>query len=437
MAAAGAAVGLFALAVVVGLVLRHTGHPVRAPAAPLFARWLPHLGPGTPAAVAVAALVIARGPALAARLSWGRLAVVAYLAALSWIAALALVDGWQRGVADRLTDRHEYLTEVPGVHDIPAMLGTFTDRILDFQPDSWTTHVSGHPPGALLVFVGLDRAGLGGGGWAGLCCLLVGASVAVSVPITLRLLAGDHVGRSAVPFLVLFPGAVWIGSSADGLFAGVAAAGLALLAYAVRRGGTAGAVVAVAAGLVLGFTCFLSYGLVLIAPIAAAVVVAGRRVAAAPWAAVGATAVFAVFAAAGFSWLDGYHLVVERYYQGIAADRPYAYWVWGNLACLVASAGPAAAPILRRVVAAATRQVRRRGGDPSGRWLLLPLSAGVAILLADVSGLSKAEVERIWLPFAIWLPAGAALLPPPAHRAWLAVQAVAALVVNHLLLTPW
>jgi hypothetical protein len=32
-------------------------------------------------------------------------------------------------------------------------------------------------------------------------------------------------------------------------------------------------------------------------------------------------------------------------------------------------------------------------------WLLVG-AALTAVLLADVSGLSKAEVERIWLPFA-------------------------------------
>jgi hypothetical protein len=69
--------------------------------------------------------------------------------------------------------------------------------------------------------------------------------------------------------------------------------------------------------------------------------------------------------------------------------------------------------------------------------LLLPLSAVAAMLIADASGLSKAEVERIWLPFAVWMVAGAALLPRPARRTWLAVQAVTALLVNHLLLTPW
>jgi hypothetical protein len=66
---------------------------------------------------------------------------------------------------------------------------------------------------------------------------------------------------------------------------------------------------------------------------------------------------------------------------------------------------------------------------------VLPLAAFAAVLAADLSGLSKAEVERIWLPFAVWLPAGAALLPHP--RRWLAVQAATALLINHLLLTGW
>jgi hypothetical protein len=56
---------------------------------------------------------------------------------------------------------------------------------------------------------------------------------------------------------------------------------------------------------------------------------------------------------------------------------------------------------------------------------------------ADLSGLSKAEVERIWLPFAVWLIAGAALLPARDRRGWLAAQAAAALLVNHLLFTTW
>jgi hypothetical protein len=122
---------------------------------------------------------------------------------------------------------------------------------------------------------------------------------------------------------------VWVGASADGLFTGVAAAGVAVLAVAARRPAPAAVVTAFAAGGLLGAACFLSYGLVLLAPVAA------------------------------------------------------------------------------------------------------------AVLCADLSGLSKAEVERIWLPFAVWLVAGTALLPAANRRWWLAGQAATALAVNHLLLTGW
>ncbi|WP_051799342.1 hypothetical protein [Catenuloplanes japonicus] len=435
--AGGLAIGLVVVAAVVGGLLWLAGSPVYAPAAPLFAHWLPHAGPGTPPAVAIAVLVCVHGPRVAATLSWRWLPVVAYPTAVAWTLALALVDGWDRGVAGRLTTTHEYLHEVPGVTDVPAMLAGFTGRILDFQPDSWTTHVSGHPPGALLVFVALDRLGLGGGGWAGMLCVLTGALIAVAVPWTVRSLGTDDAARAAVPFVVLFPGAVWVGVSADGLFAGVTATGIALLASgAVRRR----PVRLFTAGVLLGFGCFLSYGLVLMAPIALAVLVLARtRVLIAVWAPVGAAVVVAAFAAAGFWWPTGYHLVIERYYQGIATDRRYAYWVWANLAALTVSAGPAAAAIVRRAASRAVRAVRprimpRRG--PHATWVLVA-AAVLAILAADASGYSKAEVERIWLPFAIWLLAGAGMLPLRHHRAWLGVQAAVALIVNHLLLTHW
>jgi hypothetical protein len=402
---------------------------VRAGAAPLFAHWLPHLGPGTPVALVVAGLVVLHGPALADRLPWRRALLTGYLTAVAWILALALVDGWQRGLAGRLTTSHEYLHEVGGVTDVAALLRTFAGRILDFQPDAWTTHVAGHPPGALLIFVGLDRAGLSGGGWAAVVCVLTGALVAVAVPETLRLLGDEKAARAALPFLVLFPGAVWIGASADGLFAGLTATGVALLARGLTRPAPAAAVTG---GALLASGAYLSYGLVLLAPVMAAVVVAARPVRwrRLGWVLLGAVAVAGVFTAGGFWWLDGYHLVVERYYQGIASDRPYAYWVWANVAALAACAGPAAAVVLRRAAVRARRPGRTA-------VVLLPLAAATAIVAADLSGLSKAEVERIWLPFAVWLPAGAGLLPTGSRRTWLAVQAATALLINHLLLTVW
>ncbi|MEU8008039.1 hypothetical protein AB0B66_43365 [Catellatospora sp. NPDC049111] len=425
---------LVAASIAVGAALNLSGAPVQAQTAPLFALWHPHLGVGTPAALAVAAAAVLHGPRLAAILPWRRLLAAGYATSVLWTLSLAMIDGWRLGLAGRLTAQAEYLTEVPAVTDIPAMLAGFTGRILDFQPDSWTTHVSGHPPGALLVFVWLDRIGLGGGGPAALACVLIGALATVAVPVTLRALGREDAARVAVPFAALLPGAVWIGASADGLFAGLTSTALALLALALTSRRRAPAVCfALAAGALLAFACYLSYGLVLLAPLVAAVLSAAwRRGAAGPVLATALAAGLAVvvaFTAAGFWWLDGYHLVVQRYYQGIAAERAYGYWAWANLAAFLLSAGPVAAVIGRRAVVALRHD--------RAAHVLLPLAALVAVAAADLSGLSKAEVERIWLPFAVWLPAGAALLPAGSRRGWLAAGAVTALTVNHLLLTIW
>jgi hypothetical protein len=236
--------------------------------------------------------------------------------------------------------------------------------------------------------------------------------------------------------------------SADGLFAGVLAWAVALLAIGVtgRRAGLA----ALAGGLLFGVTVYLSYGLVLGGLLAGAVLAGpigrGRRGAgdgsrgdglvpvgacastAGHWRALalaggGAAAVFAAFTLAGFSWFDGYEKVRVIYAASIAAARPYPYFVWANLAALVVAIGPAGVAGLRRI---ATR--------PAGPYLVVT-AAVVAMLVADLSGMSKAEVERIWLPFAVWTSLSCAELPRP--RRWLAAQAVLALLVNHLLLTTW
>ncbi len=434
---AGGALVLVGLAVAVGVYYNRPGSGVViwAFAPPLYGGWLPHIGPGSVLAVLTAVAVVGYGPALAARLRWRPLLALGYLTALCWTFGLAMVDGWDRGFAGRLTNRFEYLHEVPGIVDIPAMLGGFADRILAGSPDSWTTHVAGHPPGATLVFVWLDRLGLSGGVWAAAVCVLSGCLVAVAVPVTLAALGRAEAARASLPFVVLFPGAVWVGVSADGLFAGVTAVGLALLACACRgfAGGRRSATpVAVAAGVVLGFGIFLSYGLLLLGLVALAVVAAGRSLRTLLLAVLGAGVVVGVFALAGFWWLDGYHLVVERYYQGIGAKRPYSYWVWANLACLVLAVGLATVAGVRRAAVAAVSRPARRDAV-----VLLVVAALLAVAFADLSGLSKAEVERIWLPFAVWLLPATALLPAGSRRWWLAAQAALALAVNHLVLTIW
>ncbi|MCG8919344.1 hypothetical protein L6E12_26570 [Actinokineospora sp. PR83] len=395
---------------------------------PVLAQWLPHVGIGTPLALVVAVAAVTWGPALATRLGWRAALGAGYLLAVAWTFSLALVDGWTRGIANQLTSQDEYLAAVPGITDIPTMLDTFARRILDFQPDSWITHVAGHPPGITLLFVWLDRIGLGGGAWAAVLCVLVGALVAVAVPATLAALGSEEQARAALPFVALFPGAVWMGVSADALFAGVTATGVALLAHGATRSRRWACL---AGGVLLGYGVFLSYGLMLMGVVALAAVLAARSWKALAWAVPGALAVALVFLLAGFWWVDGYHLVVERYYQGIANDRPYWYWVWADLASLVFVLGPATAAGLRR---AAVSGFLTRWPPPA---VAMARAGVVAVLAATLSGLSKSEVERIWLPFAVWVVAACALLPARTHRWWLGAQAALALAVNHILLTNW
>jgi hypothetical protein len=291
--------------------------------------------------------------------------------------------------------------------------------------------VSGHPPAATLTFVWLDRIGLGGPTAAAILVVLVGGLAVVAVPVTVRVLGDERSARALLPFLVVFPGAAIAGVSADWLFAGVGSSGVALLAVGavrLRRERSPGAVsTCFAAGLVLGWCLFLSYGLAGYALVPLAVVVLGRSGWSLVPALLGVVAVVVAFALAGFWWLDGYHLVIQRYYQDVGRTRPDDYWVWANLAALVLSAGPAVVVGLRHGITAAHRRI-------------VPVLAGAALLAvvaADLSGLSKAETERIWLPFAVWLAVSTALLPARHRRWWLAGQVVVALVVRHLLWAQW
>lgn len=443
LSAALAAALLITAAALVGTSIQHRDHTLFVRWPPLFAQWEPHVGPGTPAALVVAVAVVAYGPLLAARLPWRALLWAAWGTATAWTFSLALVDGWQRGIAGRLTTMNEYLRVIDRFHDIPSTLRDFTHHIVSHSPAPWPAHIAGHPPGATLTFVLLDRAGLGGGGWAGVWCIVVGSAAPVAVLVTVRALAAEELARRAAPFLVLAPAAVWVGASADGYFAAVAAWAVAFLALAVT--GHRPRATGLAAGLLLGLTAYLSYGLTLFAVIAGAVLLLGsHRLRPLPYVLAGLAVVPLVFTLLGFNWWEAYHLLVTRYYEGIGGVRPYGYWVWANLACTALIVGPATVAGLRRAGTTAAhanpRTILRartttHPHTPEPRLALLALAALLALLAADLSGLSKAETERIWLPFAMWLLPACAFLPRP--RAWLTAQAALALLLNHLLLTGW
>ncbi|MEZ5095074.1 MAG: hypothetical protein R2731_02465 [Nocardioides sp.] len=149
-------------------------------------------------------------------------------------------------------------------------------------------------------------------------------------------------------------------------------------------------------------------------------------------AAAAALAVVLAFAAAGFAWWEALPVLHQRYWAGVARVRPASYWLWGNLAALAFSAGPLTGAGLAQAVAR-----RREPARDVAVGRALALAALATVLLADASLMSKAEVERIWLPFVPWLLVSCALLPQPWRRAGLVGQLVLALVVQHLLFTGW
>ena len=292
-------------------------------------------------------------------------------------------------------------------------------------------HVAGHPPGALTFFVALDRVGLGSGLAAGLVVTLIAASTSVAVLLTMRVLGAEQHARLAAPFLVIGPAAIWQCVSADAMFAAWS-----------RRGGcarsrwppyAAASRWSVVAGLLLGW-CVMT----VLRPATAGV--AGRggarrspgrggrscRRRSPPWRSCSRTSPF------GYAWWEALPVLRERYWDGVAHNRPPEYWMWGNLAALVFSAGPAR-----------LRRRRPHAGPPSRPlptrvvWWLV--AAGTAmVVVADLSQMSRAEVERIWLPFVPWLLIGCALLPErwrrcgPRRSRW-----SWPCVVQHLLATGW
>jgi hypothetical protein len=380
----------------------------------------PRVGPLLLVPIAVGFASVRAAPALAMRLSWKQLLAASMGGVVLWATALALVDG-TAGISAPLTSPHEYLTVVGQISSPGDFLAHFTERI-----GGYATHIRGHPPGMALIVWGLAAIDLGGPWPASLLVVLVGASMAPATLIAVRAAAGEMAARRAAPFIVVAPAAIWIAVSADALFAGIGAWAVALMVLAIHRRGARSDLTALAGGLLFGVALFLSYGLILLGLVPLAVATAARRARPLLIAAVGVGAVLLAFLALGFWWIDGLEATRHEYlFRSAAVSRPYGFFLFDDLAALGLAVGPAA-------FAAIARLRDRR---------LLTLVAGglAAVVLADLSGMSKGEVERIWLPFIPWLLAAGACLwrPPGSVRTWLGAQATCAILIEGLVRTPW
>jgi hypothetical protein len=375
-------------------------------------RWPPGVGLALP--IAVAGLVVALGPRAAEQLSPRLLPPAAGAAAVAWAVALAASDGWNR-LTSPLATRFEYEPFAATIHHPGTFLRTFVDRA-----STYPIHVKGHAPGATLVPWALDQIGLRGAGWFA-ALVILGWGVAIgAVLVATRTVAGDEAARRAAPILVLLPGAVWAATSADALFAAVLAVALAVVVQP-------GAGAAVVGGVVFAAALLLTYGAATLLVVVAVALLGQRRPTHLVWFGLTVVAVLVgVDQLTGFWWLDGLRATRTAYWAGVASRRPAAYLVpLGNPTALAVAVGPAA-------VAALVHGLGRR--RERARALVLPMAAVAAVAGADLSLLSKGEVERIWLPFAVWIAAAGAV---GLRRPWLVAQAATGIAAQALIASTW
>jgi hypothetical protein len=388
---------------------------MRVNAPPFVGTWAARWTPALAVPVALALAVVAAGPRLAHAMRWGTLVWTSLATAAGWAAALAWTGGpgalWRP-----LASRYEYLAAVSSVHTPAAFLGRFVDDLSAFP-----THVRGHPPGTVLLFWALDRVGLGGPRWAALVVIAAGAAAVPAVLLAVRDLAGPAAARRLGPVLVLLPTAVWVATSTDALFLGVSAWAVALLVLATGASGRRATVLGGAGGALFAAALHLSYGSVLLVLLPVAVAVHRRRWRPLAVACLPVAVLTLTMGVLGFWWWDGLAATRQQYLAGVAARRPFSYFAVANLAALAVALGPAVVAGLARL--------------RDGRLWVLCAAALAAVALADLSGWSKGEVERIWLPFAPWVAVAAAGARP--GRGWLAATAGTGLALQVMLRTPW
>ncbi len=371
-------------------------------------------------AITVAIVAIAVLPKAAVQLSPSRAIAVTASLAVVFVVALAATDGWS-AIIKPVVDKTEYWAGT--AHALPA--GNYLRTFLTRQR-FYSVHVRGHPPGFSLMLLAMRRLGLGSA-WAaaGVSFLGVGSSVG-AVGFTVWRISGIEALRRALPFLALAPYAVWQGTSADAFYAGAAATGVALLVTAMttERPIVEG-VAALVGGVVIGATCFLTFGAPTLAPLVLALAWNTRKVRWAAPALVGVAAVVAAFSAFDYWWIDGLNNTRAFYAAGTAQFRPAFYFFFANVAVLAIAVGPAALAGLTRLA--------------HNRIAVIVFGALLCVALADASGLSKAETERIWLIYMPWISVAAATLATTVRRQrmWLGSQALTAVILQVVLVSKW
>ncbi|HLU27948.1 MAG TPA: hypothetical protein VKZ65_05885 [Glycomyces sp.] len=386
-------------------------------AMPLFGSWEWHFGAHLLVPAAAGTVVIAFLPALAARLRWRWAAVATALAAAGFGLALAYAHSHPHTWHDLNYHYGDPIHFVDDAGGVVPFLETYTDLQLE---GAFPVHLQSHPPGLVLFLWAAAQIGLKGLLFENTLITLAAAASVLAALAIARDVAGERLARRAAPFLVIAPAAFWH-SNADIVFGGVTLSAVACLILATGRTGSNAALLTAAGGLLAGAALMLAFSSALLAIPVVVVAVLRRR-----WGVLlagGALAALVVLAPLlwGYWWLDGLAATRVRYYAGVATARGYWYFLIANPAVFALALGPATAVALSRL------RDRRM-------WIVVG-SCLAAVAVADLSGMSSSETERIWQPFMpLVLLAGCAL---PRPRPWLALQLAVALALTATLRVQW
>jgi hypothetical protein len=186
-------------------------------------------------------------------------------------------------------------------------------------------------------------------------------------------------------------------------------------------------------GLLLGVATLFNYAVAWLAVTVIATYFVRRRPMLNVFTGAAALVPLALFRLWGFTWPKGLTAAQADFSLRVGPHRSWALWAALDVLLLLLACGPA---LLR-----ALRRVRLTPGWP------FVVGAGLAVVFAVASGLSRGEVERSWLPFFPWLlvPAVAPARRPvegepdagPTPVLLVGAGALGAIVIEAVLRTTW
>lgn len=370
----------------------HAGARLGTASAPFVGHYRLELGPASLLAPVVGGcILLAVATGVVERLSWRWLLFCAYVGALAWALALAVVEG-SSGLADAVTDRDDYYVDVPAAGaDIAKFLAGFVANSAEHA-----VATRQHPPGPILFLWSLNAVGLDRPLLLGLLITALGCLTVPLVLIATRSLCGELSARRLAPVLVLAPYAIWVAVSMDAVTATLSAAMVTagVLASEHHRRGPPAILWALLSGLLLGVSALFSYAAPWLALSVICVYFVRRRPLLNVVTGTAALVPLALAQAAGFVWADGLTAAQADFSIRVEPQRSAVLWSLVSLVVLVLACGPA--------IVASGRKIRRTPG-----WPFLA-GAGVAVIFAVGAGLARGEMEHAWLPYFPWLLVAAA-----------------------------